>query len=84
MFKIGDTWWIQNIVTAMGTPYACIYAILFLGYFEQTIILRKCKSSLLFYKRQIDDVLGIWIDIIKNPTAWEDFKSDMKIARKLD
>ena len=84
IFKFGDTWWLQNIGTAMGTPCACIYAILFFGYFERTIILRKYKANLLLYKRQIDDVLGIWTDDIKNLTAWEDFKSDMKNACTLD
>lgn len=83
MFKFGDTWWLQNIGTAMGTPVACIYAILFFGYYERTIILRKYKRNLLFYKRQIDDVLGVWIDDPENPSAWKDFQVDMNNACKL-
>ena len=65
IFKFADKWWLQDTGTAMGTLVACIYAILFFGYYEQTIILCKYKRNLLFYKRQIDDVIGIWV-IIKS------------------
>ena len=41
IFKFGDTFWKQSIDTAMGTPVACIYAILFFAYFERIIILQK-------------------------------------------
>ena len=84
MFKLGDTWWLQKIGTAMGTPVACVHAILFFGYFGRTIILRKYKRNLLFYKRQIDNVLGIWIDTQENPSTWINFQKDMNNAWKLD
>ena len=69
IFKFGDTFWLQREGTAMGTPCACIYAILFFAYFERTLLLQKYKNNLLLYKRQIDDILGIWIDTPDNPNA---------------
>ena len=84
IFKFGNTWWLQNISTAMGTPVACMYAILFFAYFERTIILCKYLKKIIFYKRQIDDVLGIWIDHPDDPNAWQNFKFDMDNACKLE
>ena len=84
IFKFGNTWWLQNIGTAMGTPVACMYAILFFGYFERTTIQRKYANNLLFYRRQIDDVLGIWIDTPDCPDSWTRFKHDMNNTCKLD
>ena len=84
IFKFGSTYWQQMIGTAMGTPVACIYAILFFAYFERTIILRKYKRNLLLYVRQIDDIFGIWVDDPENPNAWEHFKDDLNNACKLD
>ena len=63
-----------NIGTAMGTPVACIYAILFFGYFERKIILHRFKNNLLLYVRQIDDIFGVWKDSPDDPNAWEEFK----------
>ena len=84
MFKFGSTWWLQRIGTAMGTPCACIYAILFFAYFERTILLRKYRQNLLLFVRQIDDIFGVWVDIENNPNAWEDFQYDLNHASKLD
>ena len=69
IFKFGDTYWVQKIGTAMYNPVACIYAILFFGYYERTKILQKIKKNLLFYKRKIDNVLGIWINDPDNPSS---------------
>ena len=83
-FKFGNTYWLQLIGTAMGTPVACIYAILFFAYFERTILLPKYKKNLLMYVWQIDDIFGIWIDDPDNPNAWEDFQLDLNGACKLE
>ena len=84
VFQFGDTWWHQKIGTAMGTPCACIYATIFFAWFERQNILTKYKKNLLLYKRQIDDIFGIWIDDPINPTGWEDFKKDLNMQCKLD
>ena len=84
MFKFGSIWWLQRIGTAMGTPCACIYAILFFAYFERTILLRKYKKNLLLFVRQIDDIFGVWVDDENNPNAWEEFQYDLNHASKLD
>jgi hypothetical protein len=62
IFKFGDTYWLQTQGTAMGTPAAPLYSILTNGYYENTTILNNFKTNLLYYKRFIDDIFGIWID----------------------
>ena len=60
IFQFGDTWWIQRIGTAMGTPVAVAYAMIFFAYFERTFLLPKYEKNIHFYKRQVDDILMIW------------------------
>ena len=57
----------------MGTLCACIYATLFFAYFEQTYLLQKYKNNLLLYGRQIDEIIGVWIDLPDHPHVWEHF-----------
>ena len=83
VFQFGTSWWIQLIGTAMGTPCACIYATIFFAYFERTRIMQKYQNNLLFYRRQIDDIFGIWIPDKNNPTAWTDFQTDLNEYCKL-
>jgi hypothetical protein len=84
IFKFGNTWWKQLVGTAMGTPCACIYATLFFGWFERQFILTKYKNNLLFYKRQIDDIFGVWVEDSRYPDRWEEFKQDLNNYCKLD
>ena len=83
VFQFGNTFWVQKIGTAMGTPVACIYAILFYGYFEKTEILRKYSSNLQIYKRAIDDICGIWRQDPNDRNAFEEFKKDLDEKCKL-
>lgn len=75
IFMFGDTYWLQLKGTAMGTPAAPLYSILTFGHHENTNILNHFRSNLLFYKRYIDDIFGIWIDTPQN--NWENFKTKL-------
>jgi hypothetical protein len=83
IFQFGSTWWLQEVGTAMGTPCACIYATLFFAWFERQKILTKYKSNFLFYRRQIDDIFGIWVDDSRFPNRWKEFNEDLNGYCKL-
>ena len=57
IFGFGDTWWVQEKDTAMGTPCACVYATLFFSLFERQFLVQKYWKNILFYKRAIYDVI---------------------------
>ena len=62
----------------MGTPAACSYATISYGHHENSIILPTYGSQLLYYKRYIDDIFGIWIPPERDPIGtWNRFKSDL-------
>ena len=75
IFSFGDTFWLQLQGTAMGTPAAPLYSIITYGVHENTRILPTFNENLVFYKRYIDDIIGIWIDSPHN--SWEDFKTQL-------
>jgi hypothetical protein len=60
IFMFGDTYWIQLKGTAMGTPAAPLYSILTFGHHENENILNEFQHNILFYKRYIDNIFGIW------------------------
>jgi hypothetical protein len=68
IFTFRDTYWLQTQGTAMGTPGDPLSPILMFGYHENTSILTKFESTLLYYKHYIDDIFGIWIDNTNIPT----------------
>jgi hypothetical protein len=63
----------------MGTPPAPMYATLYFDIHEQETILRKYGRFFLFYKRYIDDVLGIWHCANENldRRMWKSFQEDL-------
>jgi len=78
IFSFANTFWLQLTGTAMGTPAACAYATLTFGHYENTLILQKYRHHLLYYKRYIDDIVGIWLPDNDNDSAiWENFKKDL-------
>ena len=85
-FKFGDTFWRQLSGTAMGTPPAPPYATIYFGLHEQKF-LRKHRTKLLFYRRFIDDVIGIWRcdegERFDSNREWDAFLRDMDSAQGL-
>ena len=79
IFSFQDTYWLQTSGTAMGTPVACAYAMVTYGHYENSTILLNFKANLLYYRRYIDDIFGIWIPLsTKNNTErWEQFKNQL-------
>ena len=76
IFQFGNTFWHQTSGTAMGTPCAPPYATIYYAVHEK-FILEKYSSELLFYRRFIDDVFGIWVPDPAQPNRWDEFKTDL-------
>jgi len=86
IFRFGTQHFIQKTDTAMSTPCACIIAMLYYGYFERTLLLRKYQSHLQYYRRFIDDGIFIWKDNgdrKESDRTYECFKQDMNTYGKL-
>jgi hypothetical protein len=73
IFQFGDTFWRQKRGCAMGTSSAVNYACLYVGLLEVRRLLPRWKTQLLFYKRFIDDGIGVWLDTDDEPDAWDTF-----------
>jgi hypothetical protein len=85
-FEFGDTSWLQPHWHRHGTPSAPSYATLYFGIHEKDTILRQFGRFFLFYKRYIDDVLGIWHCASANldrRMLWRNFQADLDKFGKL-
>ena len=86
IFKFGDTYWRQVSGTAMGTSPGCDYATIYFGIYKMMSILWSFHSCLLYYKRYIDDVIGVWIchsDPVVDHLNWKAFKACLSNYGKL-
>jgi hypothetical protein len=72
IFTYGDAFWLQVQGTAMGTPAAPLYSIITFGVHEDTQILNNFQQNIFFYRRYIDDILGIRVE--SSETDWLEFK----------
>jgi hypothetical protein len=86
LFRFGNTFWLQLTGTAMGTPPACMYTTLYFAIHELNL-LTQFKISLAFYRRYIDDCLGIWLHD-PNPEIdainWTSFKDAIQTYGSLE
>jgi hypothetical protein len=78
VFSFDDTFWLQIAGTAMGTSCACMYATLYYALHERQSILRSHGHQLLYFKRFIDDIFGIWIG--GDTPAWTQFQNDLSFG----
>ena len=76
IFEWGTLTFLQLIGTAMGTSAACMWATMYYGYHETKVLLPKYGSHLLYFKRFIDDIIGIWL-VEDDSTTWTNFKADV-------
>jgi hypothetical protein len=74
VFTFGDVTYRQVRGTAMGTPPAPIWTNLYMSINEDTF-LQPFDINLTFYKRFIDDLLGLWTitNTATNAATWEAF-----------
>jgi hypothetical protein len=73
IFQFGDTYWKQTRGCAMGTSTAVNYAYLYVGLLEVQRLLPRFKTCLPFFKRFIDDGIGVWLPQPNDRLAWEAF-----------
>jgi len=74
VFQFGSDYFVQLSGTAMGAPPAPMYATMYFAIFED-ILIPKYHTNLIFYRRFIDDGLGIWLDTDAN--LLQNFKIEM-------
>jgi hypothetical protein len=84
IFSFADSYWLQLCGTATGTPVACAYATLTFGHHKNTVLLPTFSNNLLFYRRYIDDVFGIWLPTPGDSLTWENFKKTLNNWCKLE
>jgi hypothetical protein len=74
VFTFGDVTYTQVRVTAMGTPPAPMWDNLYMSINEDTF-LQPFDTNLTFYKKFIDDVLGLWTitNTATNAATWAAF-----------
>jgi len=77
IFQFGDTHWRQLHGCAMGTSSAVNYSYLYVGSLEIHTLLPRYRRNLLYYKRFIDDVIGVWLPNPEAPNDWDNFFHDI-------
>jgi hypothetical protein len=78
VFSFANTFWLQLSGTAIGTSAACNYATISCGHHENTKILTTFAPNLLYYRRYIDDIFGVWVPKHTAPeNTWATFKNSL-------
>ena len=81
VFQFDNTYWHQMDGTAMGTSTACLYAALYYAYHEKRQLIPKYGHRLLYFKRFINDGLGIWLG--EADAEWDSFINEVDNFGKL-
>jgi hypothetical protein len=82
VFEFGDTYWHQIDGTAMGVSPSCAYATLYFSAHENS--LKDKYEEIVFFKRYIDDIFGIWVPRYPNDNdRWQQFQNDCNKFGKL-
>lgn len=83
IIQFGDTFWRQKSGCAMGTSTAVNYSYLYVGSLETFKLLATYQKNFLYYKRFIDDVIGVWLPDPDAPDSWNRFLEDINDFGKL-
>ena len=75
LFGWGDMFFKQLIGTAMGTSAAVMWATLYFAYHEVHTLIPKHGHNLLYFRRFIDDIHGVWTG--NTTTDWKAFQDDV-------
>ena len=76
LFEWGCLYFLQLIGTAMGTSSAVMWAtLLYYAYHEVHKLIPSHGACLLYFKRFIDDIFGIWVG--NSTTDWDNFCNDV-------
>ena len=80
ILQFGDTYWRQISGTGMGIAPAPPWATIYYAIHENRV-LPRWSSNVIFYRRFIDDIIGIWAcnECAEHDNAlWTQFKSEMQ------
>ena len=75
VFEWGDLFFLQLLGTAMGTSSAVMWATLYYAYHEVHCLIPNHGHNLLYFKRFIDDIFGVWTGNVTSD--WDRFCEDV-------
>ena len=75
IFTWGVLYFLQCMGTAMGTSASVMWVTLYYGYHENNCLIPKYGNNMLYFKRFVDDICGIWL--LDDTSAWSDFCDDV-------
>ena len=81
-FTFGDTYWWQRNGAAMGAPPCPAWATIYFAAHEDNCC--DLFDEVIFYKRYIDDVIGIWLCQPHDNHRWNQFKATINNASALE
>ena len=69
----------------MGAPCACAYATITFGHYENCNILSEFAQHIIYYRRYINDISGIWIPPdTQQEATWQSFEKKLNNRGSLE